>query len=222
MCGRFTLTTPSEHIEDYYGVTGTGVLKPRYNIAPTQAIMALRFDKIFQQPKWCLLRWGFIPSWMKEEDISSKFINARSETVADKPMFRSAFARRRCVIPASGFYEWRTLKSGKQPFYISTRGQEVFSIAGLWESWERDGVRIDSCTLLTMPASDSLQEVHSRMPVILNREQHHAWIDPKISSHDVIQQATKDILKNLYYYPVSRAVNNPKHDHADCIVKVGE
>lgn len=219
MCGRFTLTASQSEIATAFALADVPPLEPRYNIAPTQAIATVmqtapQAERVF---RW--LRWGLIPSWAKDPSIGNRLINARAETVHEKPSFRSAFRQRRCLIMADGFYEWQRQPKGKQPSYFRLTEQQPFAFAGLWEQWQPEGAEaITSCTLLTTVANDCLRPVHDRMPVILNPQDYETWLDPTLHDPDRLQSL-------LHPYPatameafaVSSAVNRPSHDAPDCI-----
>lgn len=213
MCGRFALYTDSSTVESIFGFGNLFKLNARYNIAPTQQILALRVNE-HGDYEWCEMRWGFVPHWMKKSAISGKFINARAETVHEKPMFKRAFFQRRCLIVASGFYEWTPSEGGKIPYYIHTN-TPVMGFAGIWEHWQDEESEFDSCTILTTTADDNIQKLHSRMPVIVEPHDHKLWLknnDAKLALNQVLDHHPR-----LDYYPVSQKVNNARYDEADCI-----
>lgn len=218
MCGRFTLRTPASQIADFFDLPDVPPLSPRYNIAPTQPILAIRGagDRAREA---VLVRWGLIPSWSADSSIGSKLINARSDSVAAKPSFRAAFRRRRCLIAADGFFEWQATTAGKQPYYLRLCGSGVFAFAGLWEHWQDPaGGAIESATIITTDANQLVRRLHTRMPVILPPKAFARWIDPHCED-------TRELLALLQPYPegdmscepVSRRVNNVKNDDASCI-----
>ena len=178
MCGRFNLTTPTDSLRALFGFDEMPNLPPRYNIAPTQDVAVVRLAGAERRPAFALLRWGLIPAWAKDVSIGSRMINARAETVAEKPAFRNAFRRRRCLIPADGFYEWEKRPDGaKQPWRITLESGAPFAFAGLWEHWSgADGSEAESCTIVTTAAADSIARIHERMPVILDRADFPAWL----------------------------------------------
>src|SRR5437016_8151445 len=176
MCGRFTLKTPVERLSEKFQFPEIIPLKPRYNIAPSQSVAVVRLLPDDSDRKLAMLRWGLIPAWIKDPTSGAQPINAKSETVAEKPMFREAFKRRRCLVPADGFYEWKREGGRKQPVYICMKDREPFAFAGLWEHWEdHDGQVIESCTLLTTEPNELLAQVHNRMPVILDQRDYDLW-----------------------------------------------
>ena len=220
MCGRFTLTSSMDTLLEYFGITQLIELKPRYNIAPSQNILVVRQnDKGVRSCAY--LRWGLIPSWLKEKDISSQLINARAETVAIKPLFRHAFKQRRCLIAADGFYEWERT-SAKTPHYIHKMDGKPFGIAGLWEQWQnKSNDIIESCTLLTTEANDLLKPIHNRMPVILNPSDFQCWLDP--ANHDLAKLQkllTPSSKTHFESYTVSSYVNNPRNESIQCISRI--
>jgi putative SOS response-associated peptidase YedK len=194
----------------------------RYNIAPTQEVAAVRMEPDSGQRELGLLHWGLIPSWAKDKKIASKLINARAETVAEKPSFRSAFTKRRCLILADGFYEWQKLEGGKkQPHYIHRQDDMPFAFAGLWESWNGEGEAVESCTIITTSANEVMQPLHDRMPVILSGKDYDLWLDPAFKDKAALQELLKPCPVDwLEAYPVSTRVNSPKHDEAACLERV--
>jgi putative SOS response-associated peptidase YedK len=224
MCGRFTLTTPAQALAVQFDLAEVPALEPRYNIAPTQPVAAVRVGSESEERELVLMRWGLIPFWAKDSSIGARMINARSETVAEKPSFRNAFRRRRCLVPADGFYEWQKLDGAKQPVYVSLQDRDAFAFAGLWERWENpDNGVVESCTLLTCEPNELLRPIHSRMPVILSPRDYSLWLDREVNEPERLQAL-------LYPYPsgrmqayaVSRYVNSPRNEGPDCIVPVDE
>ncbi|MCA8991961.1 MAG: SOS response-associated peptidase [Planctomycetaceae bacterium] len=178
MCGRYNLKTSQQELREVFDVLrgDNFQLVPRYNIAPTQPVLIVRMA---EQPEreFAHVQWGLIPSWAKDPNIGAKMINARSETVQTKPAFRAAFKRRRCLIPANGFYEWKQQGRSKQPHLIQLQGEQVFGFAGLWETWcDPEGGELSTCTIITTAANELLQPLHERMPVILRPEDHEEWL----------------------------------------------
>lgn len=219
MCGRFTLIAPGETIADQFGLPEAPQIAPRYNIAPTQPIAAVRVSESSKQRELTYFHWGLIPRWAKEPSIGSRMINARSETAAEKPSFRAAFKYRRCLVPADGFYEWQKLNGTKQPVRIQTKNGDPFAIAGLWEHWQGpDGSEIESCTLLTTTPNELLAQVHNRMPVILAPDDYDLWLDPGAQHPAEIQPLLKPYpADEMTFYPVSTYVNNPRNEDPRCI-----
>ena len=219
MCGRFALIVDASVLADVFDVDPPIDLKPRFNIAPTQKTAVVRQDS--QGARECrMLRWGLIPSWAKDEKIGARMINARSETAAEKPSFRSAIKSRRCLVPASGFYEWVKGPDGKQPHFIHFADARPFAFAGLWERWSKgtDGP-LDTFTILTTTPNDLLANLHDRMPVILPPESYATWLKPEPLAHDRLQQLMAPHPANgMAAYPVSTHVNRPANDDPECIV----
>ena len=219
MCGRFTLTNPDQDLALQFDLPEIPDLQPRYNIAPTQPVAAVRVAPESAVRELALLHWGLIPFWAKDPKIGSRMINARSETAAEKPSFRAAFRRRRCLVVADGFYEWQKLNDGKQPFYIRLHDGKPFAFAGLWEHWEGpDGAVIESCTLLTTEPNDVIRPLHNRMPVILQPRDYDLWLDPEVQQAEQLQPLLGPYLPgDMEAYPISRWVNSPRNDDPRCI-----
>ncbi len=220
VCGRYTLTTPLETLTEEFQITGPlPEVPPRYNVAPTQEVAAVLAHDGGRKLE--MLRWGLIPSWADDPGIGSRMINARSETVAEKPSFRGAFKKRRCLVLADGFYEWQKTGNGKQPYYIHMKDGRPFGFAGLWEGWGRNGEEVRSCTILTTDANDLVGEIHHRMPVILPSEDYELWLDPDMWEAepllDLLRPYPDDIMEA---YPVSRFVNRPSNDDERCVEPV--
>ena len=219
MCGRYNIIPNAQAwIEAFDIQHGKDVilnLKPHYNVSPSQDVPAVRIED--DQRTACLLHWGLIPFWAKDKDIGYQTINARSETVADKPAFRSAFKRHRCFIPASGFYEWQRT-NGKQPYNIRMKDGRSFAFAGLWEHWEHENEAIESCTIIVTAANDLMKPIHDRMPVILNPQDYELWLDTNVSDKAKLLPLLSPYRgKDLEYYPVSKMVNNPKNDRPELV-----
>ncbi len=217
MCGRFTLSQSAEAIASVFQLNQVPTLEPRYNIAPTQPVATVLQSA--NERQFQLLRWGLIPAWAKDATMGSKLINARAETVAEKPSFRSAFRHRRCLVIADGFYEWRRQDGKKQPFYFRMQNQQPFAFAGLWEHWQDPkGEAIDSCTILTTEANELLQQIHERMPVILNPKDYDLWLDPTVQKPEQLQQLLQPYSSAMMTsYPVSTKVNKPTNDTPELI-----
>jgi putative SOS response-associated peptidase YedK len=189
---------------------------PRFNIAPTQPVAVIAND----DPKTLTFhRWGLIPSWAKDAKIGNQMINARSESAHEKPSFRAAFKRRRCLIPADGFFEWKKQDGDKIPMFIQVKGGEVFAMAGLWEIWHSpDGGEIRTCTILTTEANSFMQAMHDRMPVILKKEDYPLWLSPDEEPVPTLQALMKPFDPHqMSAYPVSKLVNKPGNDTPEVI-----
>jgi putative SOS response-associated peptidase YedK len=220
MCGRFTLFEPDKILAREFGVSGIPLLSPRYNIAPSQPVAAVRAAPAGTGGReLALLRWGLIPSWSKDPAIGNRLINARAETVREKPSFRNAFKRHRCLIPASGFYEWQRRELRKQPFYIRMHDGRPFAFAGLWDRWENpDKGVIESCTILTTATNTLLAPIHDRMPVILPSGKYDQWLDPSLQDPDSLASLLVPFPpEDMIAFPVSPRVNTPSTDDEGCI-----
>ena len=219
MCGRYTLKTPVERLAEKFQFPKVIPLKPRYNIAPSQSVAVVRLLPDDTDRKLAMLRWGLLPAWVKDPAKVQQPINAKAETAAEKPMFRDAFKRRRCLVPADGFYEWKQDGGRKQPVYIHMKDGEPFAIAGLWEHWVgQDGQVIESCTLLTTEPNDMLAPIHNRMPVILDPKDYAQWLDPEQQAADGVKPLLRPYPSDLMTaYSISLRVNNPKNDDAQCL-----
>lgn len=222
MCGRFSQSGKFEQIRNQCGVVEAPAdIKPRYNIAPAQPAQVIYNE---ERPQLKLMRWGLIPSWAKDPSIGNKLINARAESLWEKPAFRNAVKKRRCIIPADGFYEWMKKGSFKQPLRIIVNDGEPFAMAGLWEQWQNDlGETINTFTIITTYANPLIEKIHDRMPVILQPEAYRIWLDTTLSDESLL----KDLLKpyppeKMRFYPVSRLVNNPDYDSPQCIAPIEE
>lgn len=220
MCGRFTLAASGEQLALHFNLDEAPVMEARYNIAPTQPVVIIRQDEGRRIAE--LARWGLIPSWSKDASAGARMINARAETVAEKPAFRAALRQRRCLIPADGFYEWQTCAGGKQPYYALLATGELFAMAGLWERWQApDGVWIQSCTIMTTTANALIQPLHERMPVILAPEHYGPWLDPGLRDPGPLQALLAPYpAERMRVYPVGKAVNSVRNEGAGLIAPV--
>jgi putative SOS response-associated peptidase YedK len=220
MCGRFTLSANKQRLQKTFPMFDLMEIPPRYNIAPTQQVLAVRQEDA-ERPKGTTMRWGLIPSWAKEKKIAASLINARSDSVADKPSFRNAFKRRRCLILADGFYEWRKGSTPKQPFHIRRKDGEPFAFAGLWERWTGEEPAIESCTIITTDANDAVRTLHDRMPVILEPRDYGRWLDPTNSDPGVLQEMLRQYpAEQMATVPVSLYVNNARNEGVECLAAV--
>lgn len=211
MCGRFALATEKHILEMLYDleIRPDFDLTPRYNIAPTQNALALRLFPENEERELVDLKWGLVPFWSGDSKIAARMINARSETVAEKPAFRDAFKKRRLLIPASGFYEWRKEERGKQPYFIGRRDGRTFSLAGLWERWDKGGDPLETFAIITTAANKSLSELHDRMPVIISHADYPLWLNPETDISVLAKMMLPNSDEDLSYHPVSREVNKP-------------
>ncbi len=212
MCGRYTLKSRADVVAKAFGVSVPDPLPARYNIAPSQRVLAIR-----NQPQRELvgLRWGLVPCWADDPGIGSRLTNARSETAATKPAFRGSFRSRRCLILADGFYEWQAIDGRKQPYYIRLTSGEPFGMAGLWDRWEKGDPPIESCAILTCDANEAMRTIHGRMPVILPPASFDRWLDA--GSHDVRPLLRPFDADAMTLYPVSTLVNSVRNESAQCV-----
>lgn len=222
MCGRFTLTVnPSELDETFENYTFPKEFAPRFNISPTQPVLAIPNDK---KNKADFFLWGLIPSWSKDPSIASKLINARGETIAEKPSFRGGYKYKRCLIPADGFYEWKANQNQKTktPYFIHMKDRNPFAFAGLWDEWHSpDGDSIRTCTIITTEPNELMSSLHNRMPVILNPKDYDAWLDPTPQTDLNLLQLIKPYpTSKMTAHPVSTLVNKPSNDVPECVVPV--
>ena len=220
MCGRFTLTADVNSLQETFPwVNIPPEITPRYNIAPTQPVAVVPNDG---KNRLDFYNWGLIPSWAKDPGIGSRMINARSETLAEKPSFRAAFRRRRCLVLTDGFYEWQKQPDGKTkiPMYIRLRSEKPFAFAGLWEVWNsKDGSTILSCTIITTEPNDFMRVIHNRMPVILPQEDYQTWLTPGEGDPDQLSEMLRPYpADQMVAYPVSTLVDNPRNDLPQCVV----
>jgi putative SOS response-associated peptidase YedK len=226
MCGRFVQFSSLRTLETYFPIDSiAGDVVANYNVAPTHEVLAIIHQNGRRLEK---LHWGLVPSWAKDLSSASRLINARAETAAQKPSFRAAFKRRRCLILADGFYEWQGEKGRKQPYFIALPSKSPFAFAGLWETWEKKEASADdpvfkSCTILTTAASESMQNIHHRMPVILKSEAYEDWLDPDIQDVDQLEAVLQiHQVRKMKYYPVSKFVNRVQNNSAACIQPLSE
>ena len=219
MCGRFAFYSPTEAAAALFGVSGSVDVQPRYNIAPTQYVAAIRMGND-EQRELVKLRWGLVPFWAKDPSIGNRMINARAETVAEKPSYRNAYKHRRCLVLADGFYEWRRQGDAKTPYYISLASGEPFALAGLWEDWtdKESGESLQTTTLITTDANDFMAPLHHRMPVILEAATATDWL---AGSRDLLDDVAA-ITPPLQAWPVDRRVNNARNEGNELIEPDGE
>jgi putative SOS response-associated peptidase YedK len=212
MCGRYTLRTPPAVLVEHFRLGSMPPLSPRFNIAPTQQVGAVRQSTPGQR-EFVWMRWGLVPHWAKDKSIGNQLINARSESAASKPTFRDSFRRRRCLIAADGFYEWKKIGKQKQPYLIRMPDHGPFAFAGLWDRWGDDADGFQSCTILTTAANATLSDLHQRMPVILDPLQYDQWLDPALSDNEQLHSLLDAALcSQLVVEPVSPRVNNVAND----------
>ncbi len=219
MCGRFAFYSPAEATAALFGVNSVLEVKRRYNIAPTQTIAAVRVGAEDSR-ELALLRWGLVPFWAKEPSIGNRMINARAETVAEKPSFRAAYRHRRCLILADGFYEWRKEADGKTPYYISLESGEPFAFAGLWEDWHAKdtGEVLQTTAIITTAANEFMHQLHHRMPVVLQIDTADRWLD----GDDQVLSEIGESGPEFRAWPVDRRVNNARNEGEDLVKAAGD
>lgn len=220
MCGRFTLRSKASDVAKTFNLLDVPELPLRYNIAPTQAVPIVRLGDDGNR-SLALAHWGLIPSWADDPAIGNRMINARADTVATKPSFRTAFKKRRCLLVADGFYEWQKTDGKKQPYYIRLKDGSPFGFAGLWERWERDGRAIESCAIITTDANELMEPIHNRMPVIIPPSAYDLWLDQAVQEPERLQPLLCPCpAGELTADAVSTVVNNPRNERAECIEKI--
>ena len=221
MCGRYSLIVDASVLAGVFEIDPPRNFKPRFNIAPTQTVSIVRAGREALR-EWAGVRWGLVPSWAKDSKIGARMINARGETVAEKPSFRSAINTRRCLIPADGFYEWVTTDGGKRPHYIHFADGRPFAFAGLWERWLRgEGDPLDTCTIITTTPNELVAGLHDRMPVILSSIHFAEWLEPQALAPGRLQKLlVPHAAADMEAYQVSTHVNKPANDDPDCVARV--
>jgi putative SOS response-associated peptidase YedK len=223
MCGRYRLSRRKQVVEDYFDVSSDiEDWNPRYNVAPTQSVPVIRQHPKELRRDLSLLRWGLIPSWANDSSAAASMINARSETAATLPAFREPFRFRRCLVPTDGFYEWKRVAMGRQPFCFDMNDGELFAFAGLWDCWRGlDNQWIRSFSILTTTPNAVTSPVHDRMPVILAKEDYDLWLDPGMSDVQAISELLRPYdASRMQCYPVSSRVNQVQNDDAECSAPV--
>ena len=219
MCGRYSLKKTNKDLEEQFKIAYSSIkVQQRFNIAPTQIVPAvIETDKENELHGY---RWGLIPHWAKDKSTGNKLINARAETVHEKPSFRQSFKTQRCLIPADGFIEWEKQGKDKHPHYICLKSDSVFAFAGIWAEWSMEKEVIRSCCIITTEANPYLQSIHNRMPVILNPENYSVWLAPTTKAEtlrSLLRSLPEDQIKE---YEISKEINSPKNDRAECLVPV--
>lgn len=220
MCGRFVSDLPPGIFSELFAVSAPADLPRSFNIAPSNNILAVRTLETGRE--LALLRWGFIPSWAKDSTAVKAVINARSETLQEKPFFRQAIRKRRCIIPANGFFEWQREENSKQPYYIRMKSDEIMGLAGIWECWTSpDGERLETCAILTVSANSLIRTIHDRMPVIIRPDDYHLWLDRNTVDPAIVKPLCIACPAELLeMYPVSALVNNPRNNSPACIARL--
>lgn len=223
MCGRYTLTALQQQLAAEFGLVEPDCVRPRYNIAPTQFAPVVRVVGVDGKRELAMCKWGFIPSWAQDSTIGNRMINARAETAAEKPAFRQAMKRQRCIVPCTGFYEWKVVdptvkKPTKQPYYIRRRDEGLLALAGLWDRWRSPrGEEIVSFAILTTEPNALMRELHDRMPVILPRDEYGRWLEARLEADAASRLLCPYPDDDLVAYPVGVRVNNPGFDDPSCI-----
>ena len=223
MCGRYVLSAPGEVLAELFELPAPVELAARYNIAPTQAVPIVRAAGESVR-ELAFAQWGLVPHWAKERAIGNRLINARGETLAEKPSYRDAFKRRRCLIPATGFYEWKKVEGGKQPYLLRLRDGAPFGFAGLWSAWRdrESGETLESCAIVTTSPNPLAATVHDRMPVILPRERHALWLDSGTADPEALSPLLVPYPEEeMEALPVSTRVNNPRNDDPSLVEPLG-
>jgi len=228
VCGRYVLTTPGEVLAQIFETAPPpeetlAAIVPRYNISPTQTVPIVRLSSAAATTReLALVQWGLVPHWAKDPAIGNSLINARAETAAEKPSFRDAMKRRRCLIPADGFYEWKKLGKGKQPFLIRMQGGSTFAFAGLWSHWKNPetGANLETCAILTTTPNELTATVHDRMPVILPAASQGLWLDPAADSSTLTGLFLSFPAAEMEAFPVSKRVNSPANEGPENIAQI--
>ncbi|QPJ63521.1 MAG: SOS response-associated peptidase [Candidatus Nitronauta litoralis] len=216
MCGRYSLSKSIKEIAEHFKSPLIEIGPwPRFNIAPTQSLPVVTEGQDGFEIQ--LMKWGLVPHWAKDASLGSRMINARAETVAEKPSFRDAFKSKRCLIPCDGFYEWVAGEDGKTPHYIHMKGGQLFALAGIWSEWTKGETPLQTYSIITTEANEYLTPLHHRMPVILKPDQYSEWMQKAASKTDLLSLLNPLKEDALEYFPVSKLVNSPKNDSAECI-----
>lgn len=221
MCGRYAFFSPAEAVRRTFALDDVPELEPRYNVAPTQDVPAVRAAEEGAR-QFAMLHWGLVPKWAKERAIGNRMINARAETLAEKPSFRDAFRKRRCLVLTDGWYEWQVAPGGKQPWFIRMKDARPFAFAGLWERWKdpASGSLLESCTIVTTDAAAPIRRIHDRMPVVLAESHWDRWLDTAFSDTETLSELLRPFDgEALEAWPVSRQVNAPKNQGAELIAR---
>lgn len=219
MCGRYNLISDARALIDHFEIEQSLIepagWQPCFNIAPGQSIPIVR--NTGKGRELLLARWGLVPKWSRESTVKYSTINARAETVAEKPAYRQAYRRQRCLIPATGFYEWARNGEQKTPYHICKPDGSLFALAGIWDHWQGDGEAFDSCSIIVTGANRQMHRIHDRMPVILDETYYKVWMNPAAAHDAQLKALLVPYTGELRLYPVSRAVNSPKNNDARCI-----
>ncbi len=225
MCGRYTISHSTEDILERFNVLKEKFeLAPNYNVAPSHTVPVILSEKVeSDQPVRVmqLIRWGLVPFWVRDTRSHKPFINARVETVMEKPSFKSSLHKKRCIIPADGFYEWKTVEGKKQPIRIRLPGDQLFGMAGLYDDWTSvDGVTVRTCAIITVPGNEAMSEIHNRMPAILTAEGESVWLDPATKDAKILAQYLEPYKGEIETYAVSPIVNSTKNNNVECTLSI--
>jgi putative SOS response-associated peptidase YedK len=222
MCGRYVLTVPGDLLATAFGLEEVPELTPRYNVAPSQVVPIVRGAEDGRR-ELAHARWGLVPHWAKEAAIGNRLINARADGLADKPSFRDSFKRRRCLIPADGFYEWQKVGAKKQPWLLRLAGGKPFAFAGLWSIWTDPESResLETCAIVTTEPNELAAAVHDRMPVILPEPARETWLDARSDREGLLALLVPFPAAAMEAFPVSTRVNNPVNDDPGCVERIG-
>jgi putative SOS response-associated peptidase YedK len=219
MCGRFTLHSRLNLLLQQFALEAGPEWAPRYNIAPTQQVPVVRVSPTGGQRELVMLRWGLVPFWAKDTSLASRMINARAETVQDKPAFQAAFKRRRCLVPADGYFEWQATADGKQPYYIHRRDDQLLAMAGVWESWHTDQPdALATFSVITTDAGPQTASIHDRMPALIGPDDYACWLDPEFGDSKTLQSLLRPYSEDdLQIDPITTRINNPRNDDRTCL-----
>lgn len=216
MCGRYNLIATGQQIMDHFRLLSLPAHNPDYNIPPGQKVLAV-VQLEDGSNKGVNLHWGLIPPWAKDRTISNRLVNARAETLAEKPSFKNAYRHRRCLIPATGFFEWQSTQSGKKPYHIHKQDNALFAFGGVWEHWEHDQETVYSCAIITTIANDKIAPIHDRMPVIITPNDYNCWLSKKITVIEMADFLAADAYREMQVTSISTRINNPLHNDESCL-----
>ena len=221
MCGRYSLSEPEHCIQKLTGSSLGKAIPPNFNISPGSNVVCLQNMEV-KKPVFSLLQWGLIPFWAKEDKTLPSFINARSETITEKPSFRAPFRYKRCLLPADGFFEWKKEDGEKTPYFISLKNKSPFFFAGIWDQWvSTQGTEIQTCAILTTKTRGPITEIHERMPIIFSDAKYKEWINPQINTPKKVQEILETRTENSFdISKVSKHVNNPRNNGVECITPI--
>lgn len=217
MCGRFNMLATPEQVMETFDLAQMPDYKISYNIAPGQKILGI----VQPEPadfRAVSLDWGLVPSWTKDSKLGHSLINARAETLGEKPSFKAAYHKRRCLIPSTGFYEWQMTENGKQAYHICREDRRLFAFAGLWEHWEQGAEQLYTCAIITTAANTWMLPIHDRMPVIIGAEHYRTWLDHRQTRQSLDRLLANPVYDGMSRHPISDRINNPRHDDPYCLL----